>query len=695
MRERKRPFLLGLAFETLLECGWRRDDVTNAVARDETFAGESAEHQRDRLTGRADHLAEQPILTGPENDLSGVTGVGSRPRHPEQGEDQPLLHAERRELAHSVEQGRTLPHDLPEQGERLLRLFTNVRTEGGTAQMERLGLSIGSSVGGVASIAGEPLGAERLAAPGHRRHEAAAGLHAVAKHDAAPQDDKDAIGPARALVHHESRGPGRARSVRGDGRAIRLRQFLDVVAQSIHYGLCDSWWCTFLQCPGRLDTAREFASIGIVHLALISVHPATQTERRAGVFSIAILGADTMLAALPATPVQLAHACLQVGYELAVPASWGDELIAAECLRLLPERGSRPAIMCACPHTRNELLAVGPDLAPMLVPLVSPPVATARYLHALYGRERLHLTYVGACPAGADAALDAHCTPAEFLAWLATEGIIPTDQPTVFDSVLPPDRRRFFSIAGGVPSAEQLWSAGSGRALVEVNGDDYLIDLAQHLLSHECALIDLAPRLGCACSGASSGIPARSARAAVAVIDPPRASSAVVDMTVAVALIDPIVFDVESVNLDAGNAAASDVPDPVDVTSEPPVVAPTESRVRESTAALAAPPRRRSPAAGIRSIQGSVPIAHVAGRRLPRAYVGARRPLHGPVSPARIEPPVSRVPPTVPESAGDENGRSRHPARVAASPRSPGQAAAVVAKTAQGLPERMGDGPRS
>lgn len=422
------------------------------------------------------------------------------------------------------------------------------------------------------------------------------------------------------------------------------------------------------------------------------VHPATQTERRAGVFSIAILGADTVLAALPATPVQLAHACLQVGYELAVPASWGDELIAAECLRLLPERGPRPAIVCACPYTRSELLAVGPDLTPMLLPLVSPPVATARYLHALYGRERLHLTYVGGCPAGADEALDAHCAPAEFLAWLAAEGIIPTDQPTVFDSVLPPDRRRFFSIAGGVPSAEQLWSAGNGRALVEVDGDDYLIDLAQQLLSHECALIDLAPRLGCACSGASSSIPARSARAAVAVMDPPRASGAVVDMTVAVQLTDPIVFDAAVVNTDDRSTHTSDVP-PAQVATDAPVIAQAEVRSREPTPLAA--PRRRSPAAGIRSIQASVPIAHVAGRRLPRAYVASRRSVHGPVPSTRIEPQVGRVPPAAPGSGGDENGRSRPAARVAASPRSPGQSAAVVAATAQGLPERMGDGPRS
>ena len=47
--------------------------------------------------------------------------------------------------------------------------------------------------------------------------------------------------------------------------------------------------------------------------------------------SIVVLGADTVLAALPATPVQLAHACRALGYDMAFPASWGDEIVASAC----------------------------------------------------------------------------------------------------------------------------------------------------------------------------------------------------------------------------------------------------------------------------------------------------------------------------------------------------------------------------
>src|SRR5262245_12024153 len=100
--------------------------------------------------------------------------------------------------------------------------------------------------------------------------------------------------------------------------------------------------------------------------------------------TIAIVGNDAVLAASPATAVQLIHACLALGFDLAVPASWGDELIATETLRQLERRVGEPAILCACPNVATRLLAAGSDLAPFLISLVAPPVAVARYLRALY-----------------------------------------------------------------------------------------------------------------------------------------------------------------------------------------------------------------------------------------------------------------------------------------------------------------------
>ena len=252
--------------------------------------------------------------------------------------------------------------------------------------------------------------------------------------------------------------------------------------------------------------------------------------------SVAILGVDALLAARPATPVQLAHACQAAGYAAAYPATWGDELLSTACVRRVATRGEGPAIFCACPHVSDALLEVGPDLARFLVPLVAPPVACARYLRALYGHNRVRITYIGACPGAHDPAIDAHLTPIQFFGVLAQLGIDLQQQPEIFESVLPPDRRRYRSIPGGAPTAEILAREGGGRALEEITDADWKTELAQRLLSSPRTLFDVAPSLGCHCAGARPGVTPAAARPSVVALEPPRASSDVVDHSVPVDL---------------------------------------------------------------------------------------------------------------------------------------------------------------
>ena len=263
-------------------------------------------------------------------------------------------------------------------------------------------------------------------------------------------------------------------------------------------------------------------------------------DARRPVPTVAIIGNDAVLMAAPATPVQVAHACLRRGFSVAVPASWGDELLAAEAMRRLAASEHGPAVMCVCPFVRSRLLAPGPDLAPFLVSLVPPPVATARYLRTVYGDHGVHITYIGGCPGADDSSIDARLTPDAFLADLAENGIALTEQPLVFDSIVPPDRRRWCSLPGGSPSAEVLWSEADARPLIEIERDDASTQLAQHIIGREHVLLDLAPALGCMCSGAISSIPARSARVAVTALEPPRSLGPVVDPAVVVSLDAPV-----------------------------------------------------------------------------------------------------------------------------------------------------------
>lgn len=368
--------------------------------------------------------------------------------------------------------------------------------------------------------------------------------------------------------------------------------------------------------------------------------PDSATTNSMRIPSIVVLGADALLAALPATPIQLAHACALAGYQYVVPASWGDELIALASLRALRDHAHMPAIQCSCPYVAHRLLAVGTDLRPFLLSLVAPPVVLARYLRAAYAPRKLRITYVGRCPGAGDEAIDARLTPDELLAIFRDHHIVVEDQPLVFDSVLPPDRRRYRSQPGGLPTPEMLWSAEAtgdvARSVVELYGDELPVELAQHLLAGKPVLIDVAPKLGCVCSGATADTGPAEARARIAALEPPRASSPVIDETITTEA---------TLSLPASPRSAIDVVSPPTQSTASPganPLTPNESARADAedglvggraagsdlpAGALSTGTRRYSPSRGIaRPLSGVVPTARdVDGRQLPRTYVARRR----------------------------------------------------------------------
>jgi hypothetical protein len=286
-----------------------------------------------------------------------------------------------------------------------------------------------------------------------------------------------------------------------------------------------------------------------------------------------IIGADGYLAARPATPVQVAHACRAAGYAAAIPATWGDELIAEGCARRLATRTLPSAIFCSCRRVRDRLLGPGADLLPFLVSFVAPPVATARYLRELYGDTPIDITYVGTCPSAShEPSIDRQVRPEEFYASLTDRGIAVAEEPLVFNSFFAPDRRRCHSLPGGLPIDSLLEAQdGTARAADNAGGDDtgdgagdedddalpfiprsvveireveYAAELAQYLITGAPVLIDLGPRLGCACSGAVSGVTAAQARDAVIALEPPRSPTPVVEPDVSADVdLDPAADD--------------------------------------------------------------------------------------------------------------------------------------------------------
>ena len=319
-----------------------------------------------------------------------------------------------------------------------------------------------------------------------------------------------------------------------------------------------------------------------------------------------------MLAAAPATAVQLTHACLAAGYEAVVPASWGDELVAARVLERAKETPG-PALQCSCPLVAARLSAHGETIRDMVICTVAPVAAAAEYLRALYAPARPAIAFAGACAAGASDVIDTWMSPDELFTAFATRGISLRDQPTEFDT-LPPDRRRFHSEPGGLPGRASLRQLDPARVGIEVHDSDFIMSVGQHLLGDEPVLLDVSVALGCACAGAAAGGAPAGARARVREHEPPRAPSPVVDHRIRVVL---------DATLPRPNGAAV----MASTTAGAAVVGSSTSRLPAAdTGNPPEPPRRRSPAGLPRPVFGTAPRnSRTDGRTLPRAYVARRR----------------------------------------------------------------------
>jgi len=323
-----------------------------------------------------------------------------------------------------------------------------------------------------------------------------------------------------------------------------------------------------------------------------------------------------VLDARPATPVQLAHACAAAGFGAVIPASWGDELIARRVAEKARDTNA-PLVQCSCPLVAQRFARTGEAMDRTLLRFVPPPIATARYLRSVYGATPVRITYAGNCQIPPDDAVDVHLSSGQLLEQLRNRGVSAEDQPTEFDSVIPPDRRRFDSEPGGVPSRDALQRLSPDSRFAELTGPDLAIELAQLLLDGERRVIDIAAGIGCRCSGAVEGVPADESRAQIRALEPPRSAAPVVDLEISVALESPVVAAAGALSESDSSASAS---------QSSRVSGPAE-RV-DDTALVTADvgSRRRSPPGIARAVLGTMPLSRSeGGRHLPRAYVARRR----------------------------------------------------------------------
>ena len=192
---------------------------------------------------------------------------------------------------------------------------------------------------------------------------------------------------------------------------------------------------------------------------------------------VLILSPDSVAHFYPATPEQVINACYAVGFRAVTRGVIGDELVAAEYLKLWEEEPWGTLIRSTDSVVVDTVRLQFPELLPYLAPVTVPAVAEARYLRAQYG-PGLKIAYAGICPPINSSELDAAITFGDLDQIFRIRGANVLTQPIFFERV-PEERRRHLSAAGGLPLALLEEARYSSRRFRKLRGLDALKALAR------------------------------------------------------------------------------------------------------------------------------------------------------------------------------------------------------------------------
>ena len=192
---------------------------------------------------------------------------------------------------------------------------------------------------------------------------------------------------------------------------------------------------------------------------------------------ILILSPESVAHFYPATPEQLINACYAAGFRAVTRGVIGDELVAAEYLKLWEQEPWGTMIRSTDPVVVETVRGEYPELVPYLAPVTMPPVAEARYLRGQYG-PGLRITYAGICPPVASADLDAAITFGDLEQIFRIRGVVVQMQRTFFERV-PEEKQRHLSAAGGLPLALLEEARYSSRRFRKIRGLDALKAVAR------------------------------------------------------------------------------------------------------------------------------------------------------------------------------------------------------------------------
>jgi diguanylate cyclase (GGDEF)-like protein len=192
---------------------------------------------------------------------------------------------------------------------------------------------------------------------------------------------------------------------------------------------------------------------------------------------VLILSPESVAHFYPATPEQVINGCYEAGFRTVTRGVIGDELVAAEYLKIWEEEPWGTLIRSTDPVVVETVRHSYPELVPYLAPITLPAIAEARYLRAQYG-PGLKIAYAGTCPPVNTEELDAAITYADLDQIFRIRGVNLLSQPIFFERV-PEERRRHLSAAGGLPLALLEEARYSSRRFRKLRGLDALKAVAR------------------------------------------------------------------------------------------------------------------------------------------------------------------------------------------------------------------------
>lgn len=248
---------------------------------------------------------------------------------------------------------------------------------------------------------------------------------------------------------------------------------------------------------------------------------------------VLILSAEATAHFYPATPEQVVNACYAAGFRVVSRGVVGDELVAAEYLKLWDDPGFGTVIRSTDPVVVEAIRSQYPELVPYLAPVATPAVAEARYLRAQHADD-LEIVFVGVNPPVGHAEIDAAIVFRDLEHLLKLRGVNALAQAEFFVRI-PEERRRHLSAAGGMPLAILEEARQSSRRFKKIRGLGELASLARAVAVDRLDLgfVDILSYEGALdhpLSGPREELHWR--RALVESVEPPRSRFPVVDATV-------------------------------------------------------------------------------------------------------------------------------------------------------------------